>query len=187
MGASIIESDGIKVKVSCNKRSKRIRLSILNDGTVLLSRPFYVTEKRALSFLDEHADWIKKKLTERTKNTDTNISVYDPDHYLGYKEKARRVVEDKVDQWSNFYGIGFNKISIRNQKRRWGSCSSVGNLNFNYKIFFLKEELQDYLVVHELCHLKYMDHSKAFWKEVAKAVPDYKERAKLLKKGVDIT
>lgn len=181
------ESDGIKVKISRNVRSKRIRLSILNNGTVLLTRPFYVTEKSALSFLNENIDWIKKKIREKKENTHPDIAIYDRDHYLQYKEKARVVVKEKVIYWSKFYNIGFNKISIRNQKRRWGSCSSKGNLNFNYKMFFLKEELQDYLVVHELCHLKHMDHSGAFWREVAKAVPDHKEKARSLRRGIDIT
>jgi predicted metal-dependent hydrolase len=88
----------------------------------------------------------------------------------------------KIIYFNSFYNFKYNKIFIKNHQRRWGSCSSKRNLNFNYKIIFLPERLQNYLIVHELCHLKEMNHSKGFWALVAKTIPDYEKLNKQLKK-----
>lgn len=100
--------------------------------------------------------------------------------YLHYKEQARVLVHTKLAYWNAFYLFSYKRISIKNQKTRWGSCSSKGNLNFHYKIIMLPEHLVDYLIVHELCHLGQMNHSKAFWDLVARTIPDYQIRQKAL-------
>jgi predicted metal-dependent hydrolase len=102
--------------------------------------------------------------------------------YLKYKEQARILVENRISHFSKFYDITINRIAIRNQKTRWGSCSRNGNLNFNYKLVLIPENLADYVIVHELCHLKQFNHSKNFWNLVAETIPDYEERRESLKK-----
>jgi hypothetical protein len=99
-----------------------------------------------------------------------------------YREQARNIVDYKIDYFNKFYGFQINRIAIKNTKTRWGSCSSKGNLNFNYKIIFLKQELADYLIVHELCHLGELNHSKRFWDLIAKTLPDYYNLNKELRK-----
>ena len=101
--------------------------------------------------------------------------------YRKLKQFARGFVKEKIVQLNQFYNFSFNRISIKNHKSRWGSCSKKGNLNFNYKIIHLSVELAEYIVVHELCHLKELNHSSRFWDLVAKAIPDYKERRRKLK------
>lgn len=98
-----------------------------------------------------------------------------------YKEKARKLVEEKIAKWNAVYNFKYNRISIKNQRTRWGSCSKKGNLNFNYKLALIPTHLAEYIVVHELCHLKEFNHSKNFWDLVTKAVPDYRECRKELK------
>lgn len=101
--------------------------------------------------------------------------------YALYKEDARILVHTKIAQLNTHYGHPIKKIFIKNHRSRWGSCSSKGNLNFNYKIVFLSEELQNYLIVHELCHLEAFNHSPKFWSLVAQTIPHYKMLQKKLK------
>ena len=96
-------------------------------------------------------------------------------------QKALQVLPEKVEHYARIIGVTYGRITIRNQKTRWGSCSSKGNLNFNCQLMRLPEELQDYVVVHELCHRKEMNHSSDFWKEVEYIMPDYQERRARLK------
>ena len=102
-------------------------------------------------------------------------------HYLKHRENAREITAERIKYFSNTHGFECNRVSIRNQKTRWGSCSTKGNLNFNYKILFLEPEMRDYIIVHELCHLKEFNHSRKFWMLVEKILPDYLEIKKELK------
>lgn len=94
---------------------------------------------------------------------------------------ARITLGEKVRHFGIQMQISVNRIAIKEQKTRWGSCSSLGNLNFNWKLVLMPERIQDYVVVHELAHRKQMNHSDAFWQEVAKVLPDYEERRKWLR------
>lgn len=97
------------------------------------------------------------------------------------REQARYFVENRLSAINKFYKFKINRVAIKNQLTRWGSCSSKGNLNFNYKIIYLKPEMADYLIVHELCHLGQMNHSKKFWALVSATIPDYRKINKELK------
>ena len=92
------------------------------------------------------------------------------------KERAviRGTFIRKVEYYSKIMNVTVGRVTIRNQKTRWGSCSSKGNVNFNYNLYYMPEELLDYVVVHELSHRKYMNHSQSFWCEVEKYCPEYK-------------
>jgi len=95
-------------------------------------------------------------------------------HYAEHKEAARQLCRSRLEHFNQHYNLSYNRLSIKNTRSRWGSCSSKRNLNFNYRIIFLAAELQDYLIVHELCHLAQMNHGSSFWDLVAEQVPDYK-------------
>ncbi|MBM3204807.1 M48 family metallopeptidase [Candidatus Uhrbacteria bacterium] len=101
--------------------------------------------------------------------------------YLRHKEAARALVIERIGYFNHVYGFPFNNIFIKNQKTCWGSCSKNKNLNFNYKIAFLPPRLADYIMVHELCHLQEMNHSKRFWMLVVKTIPDHTIRRRALK------
>ena len=89
------------------------------------------------------------------------------------REEARRFVENRLSFFNKIYDFEINRIAIKNTSTRWGSCSSKKNLNFNYKIIYLRPELADYLIVHELCHLGELNHLKRFWALVKKTIPNY--------------
>ncbi|PID51961.1 MAG: hypothetical protein CR972_04600 [Candidatus Moraniibacteriota bacterium] len=97
------------------------------------------------------------------------------------KKIIRPIILFKLEEFNRYYNFSYNRVSIRHQKSRWGSCSSDGNLNFNCKLLCVRDELINYVVVHELCHLKEMNHSKKFWALVAETIPHYKELRRELK------
>jgi len=95
--------------------------------------------------------------------------------YLARKEEARTLIGERLEYFNRFYGFKYNRVSVRNQRTRWGSCSRRGNLNFSYRLLNLSERVRDYIIVHELCHLQEFNHSPRFWNLVARILPDYKE------------
>ncbi|MFA7088069.1 MAG: M48 family metallopeptidase [Patescibacteria group bacterium] len=101
--------------------------------------------------------------------------------YLARKEEARLMIANRLEELNRYYNFKYGRISIRDQRTRWGSCSKKGNLNFNYRLMNLPERVRDYVIVHELCHLKEFNHSSRFWDLVSAALPDYRELRKILK------
>lgn len=102
-------------------------------------------------------------------------------HYKQHKETAREIITKLVQRFASIYGVKIGRVSVRNQKTRWGSCSKLGNLNFNYKLIFLPEDLRNYIVIHEICHLIEFNHSKKFWAYVENTTSNYKELRRRLR------
>ena len=163
---------GYSVRIS--RRARRVRVSVGCDSAVVVTLPFGFRETAAENFIKQKFNWIIKSLNYFARFKHQPVVISHRGDYLKYKQQALELAKNKVGQWNGFYGFSYNRISIKNQKTRWGSCSKKGNLNFNYKIVHLPEKLTDYLIVHELCHLKEMNHSKNFWNLVAQTIPDYR-------------
>jgi len=101
--------------------------------------------------------------------------------YHSNKEIARMMIHERLIHFNQYYNFTYHRVAIRDQRRCWGSCSSKGNLNFSYKLLFLPPRLRDYVILHELCHLRELNHSQRFWDTMAEVMPDYKERAVALR------
>lgn len=114
---------------------------------------------------------IRWRLIQKRRKRQSSVTK----HYLAHKEAARVLVHSKLVYWNQFYCFSYNRVSIRNQRRSWGSCTSLGNLNFSYKLLFLPEHLQDYIIVHELCHLDELNHGKSFWLLIGQQIPEYRQ------------
>lgn len=155
------------------RRSKHLRLSVSADGRVLVTRPFWVSEKKARAFVLEKKDWLIEQMNKFTHKNSSLLMMGSQEDYLKNKEKARQLVLSRIEHFNQFYKFKYKRLSIRNQRSRWGSCSQQGGLNFNYRLVYLDPELIDYLVVHELCHLKEMNHGPNFWLLVSQSVPNY--------------
>lgn len=170
----------VNYTLKTSKRAKRMRLAVYCDGTFIVTRPRGLSENIVERLIIQKSNWIIEKL-EYFKKFGVKIFKDDYAQYLAYKEEALIFTEDRVKRFNKLYKFKYNKINIKNQKTRWGSCSRRSNLNFNYKILFLTENAANYIIVHELCHLKEFSHSHKFWNLVAKAVPKYLEIKKELK------
>ncbi len=162
------------------KNSKSLKLRIKSSGELLVTSPKRLSISYINNFIAEKSEWIIEKLEYFNSLPQPNIRVKKGD-YKKYKEQARTIVQEKIKNINSYYKFSFNKISIRNQKTRWGSCSNKKNLNFNYKIALLPDHLAQYIVIHELCHLKEMNHGPNFWNLVSKTMPEYKKIRRELK------
>ncbi|MBI2462795.1 MAG: M48 family metallopeptidase [Candidatus Spechtbacteria bacterium] len=167
-----------------------MRISVHLDGSVVVTTPYSLRENVAERFLREKMDWILAKLAffkqfDAPKSQGglrgQHVRLGRSD-YLKHKDSAFALVQQKAEYFAQQYACKYNRISIKDQKTCWGSCSQKANLNFNYKIIFLPENIQNYIVVHELCHLKQLNHSKIFWSLVAQTISNYKEIKKELRK-----
>lgn len=157
-----------------NRLNRHIKITLKRDG-VLVTYPFLSSRRLAEGFVAEKIDWIRRNLTQ--ENIHKNLSLLEfgsQEDYLKNKFVALALVKNKINHYNNHYKFNYSRIAIRNQTTRWGSCSSQGNLNFNWRVVWLSDKLVNYLVVHELCHLKEMNHSERFWKLIQETIPDYR-------------
>ncbi|HEY0908171.1 MAG TPA: M48 family metallopeptidase [Candidatus Paceibacterota bacterium] len=171
----------IEYTIRKSRRSRSLRVSVYQDGRCVVSAPAYMPDFAIKTFVSAKSQWISDKLQSFMPFTPMPVAPAvrrknSRAEYLKHKEAARELVLRRLPELNAIYGFKYGKIAIRNQKSRWGSCSTGGNLNFNYKIALLPPDLADYLMVHELCHLGEFNHSAKFWNLVARAIPDYKER-----------
>lgn len=165
---------------------KTIALEIKPDGHLVVKAPYVMSTIRINSFINEKMDWIEKTRARVLKKNEgiEDIEKLSSKELSALKRKAREMIEPLLEDYSEIMGLKYAQVSIRAQKTRWGSCSARKNLNFNCLLALCPEGVMRYVVVHELCHLKYMNHSKAFWMEVEEYMPDYKiQRAWLRKNG----
>jgi len=154
------------------RRSKHIRISVDLRGRVLVTAPLYVSTRSVHAFVQEKQLWIERAIQDMKL---VQRPTFAGEHYAYHtcRARARKVITDRVKHFAQIYGFVYNRIAIKNTSTRWGSCSAERNLNFNYKLLFLPDHLRDYIVVHELCHLRVLNHSPQFWKEVEAILPDY--------------
>ncbi len=174
----------MKVTVIRSNR-KTVAIQVNSDLSVTVRAPRSASEKDIEEILKKKEAWISKHI-EKIKKTKERLEAEPTEKLTREKvialaEEALKVIPARVEYFARVIGVTYGKITIRNQKTRWGSCSSKGNLNFNCLLMLAPPEVLDYVVVHELCHRKQMNHSKAFWSEVEKVLPDYKEARKWLK------
>ncbi len=173
----------IKYTLKLSRKAKRLRLAIYCDGAVVLTAPHSASENFINQFVTKNTEWILRKLEGFKPFIARSFIKNSKKDFIKYKTEALALTQSRVEYFNQFYNFKFNKINIRNQKTRWGSCSKKGNLNFNYKIALLPAKSADYVIVHELCHLGEFNHSKGFWNLVAQVIPDYLKIRNDLKKN----
>lgn len=174
------------VQVEIIRSSRRtMALEVTRDGRVLVRAPYRMPETRIRAFVEEKKEWLEIQLARANECQEQQRqagSISGEQRRAGI-ETARKRIPERAAYYAEIIGVTYGRITIREQKSRWGSCSSKGNLNFNWKLVLAPPEVLDYVVVHELCHRLQMNHSTAFWNEVERILPDYRERRKWLKEN----
>ena len=165
-------------------RRKTLALQVRETGVVVRA-PWYVREKEIRRFVESHLDWIEKQLRklEEAASSEAGAAPLTEAELAALTTQARRDLTGRAERFAPLVGVRYGRISIRHQKTKWGSCSSKGNLNFNCLLMLTPEAVRDYVVVHELCHRRHMNHSPAFWAEVERVLPDYRTAKTWLKKN----
>lgn len=158
-----------------SRRARRVRLALHHDGRVVLTLPFFVSYKQGTAFLQSKKAWIYEKVKKFALRPENILLRGSVKEYQNSRVAARQLVMERLEHFQKAYAVSWKRVSIRNQKTRWGSCSRTGNLSFNYRLLLLPAHLRDYIVVHELCHLLELNHSPCFWALVAKTFPDYRK------------
>jgi predicted metal-dependent hydrolase len=179
---------GMNYKViRSRKRRKSLSLQITPDARIVVRAPYFATNDEIRRFVEANQGWIErnaarmeKRKEELARNPYGKIT---EDEIRKLSELAARTIPPRVAVYAAEIGVTYGRITIRNQKTRWGSCSAKGNLNFNCLLMLVPPDVQDYVIVHELCHRKQMNHSRLFWNEVEKILPDYRERDRWLKEN----
>ena len=169
--------------IRSNRKTVAIRVNA--DLSVTMKVPLWASKREVEKILREKESWIIKHQTEIIRRKTEYEAICGPKltdaDIRELANRARVYIPERVAYYAPIVGVKYGRITIRNQKTRWGSCSSKGNLNFNCLLMLAPKEVLDYVVVHELCHRKEMNHSAAFWNEVAKVIPNYKQSVKWLK------
>ena len=171
------------------KRSARrtCAIKVKADGTVTILAPYGMPRELIEQFVHQKADWILSAQTKiaAAKEKIKKVNQLEEDEIRYLVGDAKRLIPPRVEQFASEMGVEYNRITIRSQRTRWGSCSSKKNLNFNCLLMLAPDEVVDYVIVHELCHLREMNHSRKFWAEVERVLPDYKLSRDWLKRHGD--
>lgn len=170
---------GIEYSISFAAR-KSISMGFTAQGMLTVRAPKTMTHAEVLAFMERKQEWILKH-HKRILEQENDRCVLTTEEQMRFKDIAGRVIPERVQFIAKKMGSQYNRICIREQKTRWGSCSCRRNLNFNWKLVLMPPEILDYVIIHELCHLVEMNHSDRFWNLVKQYCPDYQQRKKWLR------
>ena len=167
------------------RRSNRSSLSleVVGIDSLLIRAPYHMSERQILQYVDGKQEWIlatMEKMAERVAGRKSNPKFTEAEMKT-FALQAKNCIPDRVEYYAKQIGVTYGRITIRNQRTRWGSCSGKGNLNFNCLLMLAPPAVLDYVVVHELCHRLEMNHSLRFWQQVERILPDYRILRKWLK------
>ena len=158
---------------------KTLALSIV-DCQLVVRAPYKTTKKRIEEAVKKHQSWIDKHIASQQKKNALTTDLTQAD-IKQLKKEARKYFLEKTEYFANIMGLKYGRISITSAMKRFGSCNSKGNICFSYRLMLYPEAAREYVVVHELAHLREMNHSARFYKIVEGVLPDYKARKRLLK------
>ena len=153
-----------------HQRARRYILRVLDDGTLRVTLPRWGSKREALAFVERSREWISRQRQSRLSRP----AAAHPDQ-AGLRRQASRDLPPQLLALAAAHGIAVSRVSIRNQRSRWGACSSSGSITLNWRLMLVPDFVREYVMIHELMHRREMNHSKRFWKHVAAACPRHRE------------
>jgi len=160
---------------------KTLSLSVRPDGTAEVHAPYRMPVSEIDAFVRSKADWLAKVRAKLASTAEMAAEAYSREDLRRMAKELKTALPGLLDRYARLLGVSYGRVAIRCQKTRWGSCSSKGNLNFNCLLAEAPDSVLAYVVAHELCHRKEMNHSKRFWALVAGVCPSYKDSVRWLK------
>ncbi|HBL84850.1 MAG TPA: M48 family peptidase [Clostridiales bacterium] len=167
-------------KIICSAR-KTVALEITRNLEILVRVPFRFPAVEIEKFVEEHKQWIEKSMKKQELRNQSR-PVLTPDDIKHLKLNTVEIIIKKVEYYSKLMGVTPTEIRITSAEKRFGSCSGKNSLCFSYRLMLYPEVAIDYVIVHELVHIKHKNHSKEFYREIEKYMPEYKNYKELLKK-----
>jgi hypothetical protein len=163
-------------------RARRYIVRVRSDGTVRVTIPRWGSKRDAVAFADQQRGWIERQLARLQAERAEPREQLSEEESHALRARAKRELPDRLLQLAGQFGLRVSRVSVRNQQWRWGSCSPNGHICLNWRLVTMPDWVRDYVIVHELMHLKRLDHSAKFWKLVAAACPQYQEARAWLRK-----
>jgi predicted metal-dependent hydrolase len=170
-------ADNVHVQVKKHRQAKRFKITVKQNGEISATLPFLMPYCIGKSLVYQHKPWILKQVKKINFKPLNNFNEKEG------RQKAKIIIPELVNYYTALYKTNYNKITLKNIKTRWGSCSTKRNLNFNWRIILAPEKVLQYVIIHEVCHLVEMNHSRNFWQLVSQACPDYKTQRTWLRKN----
>jgi predicted metal-dependent hydrolase len=156
-------------------RARRYIIRVQGDGTVRVTVPRWGSKRQAQDFADEQREWIERQQRRQSQQQ------LPPEAIEALRIRAARELPEELRRLAAIHGLTASRVSVRNQRWRWGSCSPQGHISLNWRLVLMPDFVRDYVIVHELMHLKRLDHSRAFWKLVMAACPRCTEARRWLR------
>jgi predicted metal-dependent hydrolase len=163
-------------------RARRYVVRVRADGSVRVTIPRWGSKREAVAFAEQQRGWIEKQLARLENERPEPREELSDEETRALRTRAKKELPDRLLQLASALGLRVARVSVRNQQSRWGSCSPNGHICLNWRLVTMPEWVRDYVIIHELMHLKRLDHSKKFWKLVAAACPQYQEARAWLRK-----
>ena len=160
---------------------KTIAVQIKGDGRIIVRAPLRMADGDIRRFVESKSEWMEKHLAIIQQRQQPAEAAFTMEQLHQLADAEKQDIPRRVARVAALVGVSYGRITIRAQKSRWGSCSGKGNLNFNCLLMLLPPEIIDYVVVHELCHRKEMNHSPKFWAHVERILPNYRTLKQQLK------
>jgi predicted metal-dependent hydrolase len=164
-------------------RARRYVVRVRADGSVRVTIPRWGTKREAMAFAEQQRGWISKQLERLQREGSKPREQLPPEIVENFRSRANRELPERLLQLAKQCGLRVSRVSVRNQQSRWGSCSPNGHICLNWRLVTMPDWIRDYVIIHELMHLKRLDHSPKFWKLVAAACPRYQEARAWLRKS----